>query len=172
MSVTIGGSSNKGGYQCTTSSIEMQEQEAPLPNAENRGYFQVRTSFCQRFPDVITQKMKNGSERMLKLKQVLLSGIIQFEEIKLHQWRYEYRAEVSYLMLVRPPRPFISKNQGQPGNRRRTLNPVPLRGGIPDSHRIYGVVKAFFVRRVCLRSQISLELSRLNFLEIGLEKIK
>ncbi|MCL1028370.1 VRR-NUC domain-containing protein [Serratia silvae] len=136
MSVNIGGSSKTKGYQCTTSSIEMQEQEAPLPNVENRGYFQVRTSFCQRFPDVITQKMKNGSERMLKLKQVLLSGIIQFEEIKLHQWRYEYRAEVSYLMTANPPMPFISKNQGAPGRRRRSLNPVPLSGtGIANIYR-------------------------------------
>jgi hypothetical protein len=136
MNATIPGSSKKGRYQCTTTSIEMHEREAPLPNAENRGYFQARTSFCQRFPDVITQKMKNGSERMLKLKQVLLSGIIQFEEIKLHQWRYEYRAEVSYLMTASPPMPFISKNQGAPGRRRRTLNPVPLRGtGIENIYR-------------------------------------
>ncbi|MCY1293249.1 hypothetical protein D9M70_425030 [compost metagenome] len=116
-------------YGCTTTSIEGTVQEAPLPNPTNKPYLMEKASYAVRFPRISAKQLRGGQASGMELKQVVMSGLIRADEY-LREFRWDYKAEVSFDMTHLPPIPFLSTSgthRGTPPdpNRRHTLNPFP-----------------------------------------------
>ena len=114
---------------CTTTSVEGTVQEAPLPNPTNKPYLMDKASYAVRFPRVSVKQMRSGQGGDMELKQVVMSGLIRADEY-LRDFRWDYKAEVSFDMTRLPPMPFLSTSDTRNGakpdpGRRHTLNPFP-----------------------------------------------
>jgi hypothetical protein len=112
---------------CTT--LEEQPQFAPLPNPESRNYLAEKAKFALKTPNK-TVKLFKGKTTNVSLYQITMTGLIRVDEWRF-DFRWFYKAEVSFDMTKNPPMPFLSTslNKGKAGppdpGRRHTLNPFP-----------------------------------------------
>ncbi|MGY2290875.1 VRR-NUC domain-containing protein [Pseudomonas sp. SDO528_S397] len=115
---------------CTTTSIEGTETRARLPNPTNKPYLMEKANYAARFPRLSIKLLPNGEITEVKLKQLVMSGLIRADEYR-RDFYWDYKAEVSFDMTTIPPKPFLSTSLTLPGQapdptRRHTLFPFPL----------------------------------------------
>ncbi len=119
---------NNPPWDCTTTGIEMVEKQSRLPTTDNRQYLHIKVEYAMRFPDLSAEIRRNGKSYRLNLKQIMMSGLIQVDEIAA-KYRWWYKAEVSFDMRTSPPRPFLSSSLRHEGSgRRHTINRFPVPG--------------------------------------------
>ncbi|KHA70480.1 nuclease [Pseudomonas chlororaphis] len=120
---------NKTSQACTLTSIEGRETRKPLPHPDNKPYLMEKAEYGARFPRIAIRKNKNGSTSNIELKQLVMSGLIKADEFR-HDFRWNYKAEVSFDMSYLPPKPFLSTSaftSGKPldPDRRHTMTFFP-----------------------------------------------
>ncbi len=115
---------------CTTTSIEGTETRAKLPNPTNKPYLMEKANYAARFPRLSIKLLPNGEITEVKLKQLVMSGLIRADE---YRWDFcwDYKAEVSFDMSSTPPKPFLSTSFSLSGQvpdpqRRHTLTFFPV----------------------------------------------
>lgn len=114
-------------YACTTTSVEGTVHEAPLSQPANKFYLMEKANYAVRFPRITLRQARGKEPSTMDLKQQVMSGLIRADE-HMRDYRWDYKAEVSFDMSRLPPTPFLSTSgRGQPGDpqRRHTLNPFP-----------------------------------------------
>lgn len=114
---------------CTTTSIEGTETRAKLPNPTNKPYLMEKANYAARFPRLSIKLLPNGEITEANLKQLVMSGLIRADEYR-WDFRWNYKAEVSFDMNYLPPKPFLSTSLSLPGqtpdpDRRHTLTFFP-----------------------------------------------
>ncbi|MBF7996595.1 VRR-NUC domain-containing protein [Rahnella laticis] len=116
-------------YECTTTTVDMQEKQARLPNEASRQYLHLKVEYSMRFPRLTAGVSSKGKSYNISLKQLMMSGLIRIDEIARNYFWY-YKAEVPFDMRTTPPRPYLSstllKTEG--AKRRHTTNPFPESG--------------------------------------------
>lgn len=118
---------------CTTTSIEGTETRAKLPNPTNKPYLMEKANYAARFPRLSIKLLPNGEITEVKLKQLVMSGLIRADEYR-WDFHWDYKAEVSFDMTPippNPPKPFLSTSLSLPGqvpdpDRRHTLTFFPV----------------------------------------------
>lgn len=119
---------NNQPWDCTTTGVEMVEKQSRLPTTNSRQYLHIKVEYAMRFPRLSAEIRRNGKSYQMNLKQLMLSGLIRVDEIK-RDYRWWYKAEVSFDMRTTPPRPFLSSMLLDEGaGRRHTTNPFPVPG--------------------------------------------
>ena len=115
---------------CTT--LEERPEYAPLPSPNNRYYLAEKAKFALKWPKPAVRLVR-GVLSNVSLYQVTMTAEIRLDEW-LHDFRWFYKAEVSFDMTKNPPMPFLSTTQGTFKNnpsippdprRRHTTNPFP-----------------------------------------------
>lgn len=114
---------------CTSTSIEGRETAALLPNPSNKPYLMEKANYAARFPRLSIKKLPSGALAGMELKQLVMSGLIRADEY-LHDYLWDYKAEVCFDMTRLPPTPFLSTSLTRKGaapepERRHTLIPFP-----------------------------------------------
>lgn len=116
----------------TCSTLEERPEYAPLPSQNNRYYLAEKAKFALKWPKSAVRLVR-GVLADVSLYQVTMTAEIRLDEW-LHDFRWFYKAEVSFDMSKNPPMPFLSTTQGTYKNnpsvppdprRRHTLNPFP-----------------------------------------------
>ncbi len=116
----------------TCSTLEERPEHAPLPSQNNRYYLAEKAKFALMWPRSVVRLVR-GTLSSVSLYQVTMTAEIRLDEW-LHDYRWFYKAEVSFDMSRNPPMPFLSTTQGIYKNnpsvppdprRRHTLNPFP-----------------------------------------------
>jgi len=112
-------------HGCTTTSIEGRVEIAALPTEQNKRYLVEKADYGVRFPRLTLRQSPSGQLMPVEMKQLVMSGLIRLDEYR-HDYRFDYKAEVSFDMTTDPPRPFLSSSGGNKDpDRRHTLNPFP-----------------------------------------------
>jgi hypothetical protein len=88
-----------------------------------------KANYAARFPRLSIKLLPNGEITEVKLKQLVMSGLIRADEYR-WDFRWDYKAEVSFDMNYLPPKPFLSTslslpNQTPDPDRRHTLTFFP-----------------------------------------------
>lgn len=110
---------------CTTTRVEGWVEVVPLPTEENKRYLVEKADYGVRFPRLTLRLSASGELKPVEMRQLVMSGLIRLDEYR-HDYRFDYKAEVSFDMLSEPPRPFLSSSGGQQDpDRRHTLSPFP-----------------------------------------------
>lgn len=121
------GANTQKASTCTT--LEENPQFAPLPNPETKNYLAEKAKFALKAPNK-TVRLFKGKSINVSLYQITMTGLIRVDELAF-DFRWFYKAEVSFDMTTNPPTPFLSTtdNKGKSGpknpGRRHTLNPFP-----------------------------------------------
>lgn len=119
---------NNQPWDCTTTGVEMVEKQSRLPTTNSRQYLHMKVEYAMRFPRLSAEIHRSGKSYQMSLKQLMLSGLIRVDEIA-RDYRWWYKAEVSFDMRTIPPRPFLSSTLLDEGvGRRHTTNPFPVQG--------------------------------------------
>jgi len=116
-------------YECTTTTVDMQEKQARLPNEQSRQYLHLKVEYAMRFPRLTAATRRNGRLYNISLKQLMMSGLIRIDEIA-RNYHWYYKAEVPFDIRTTPPRPYLSSTllKAEKEQRRHTLNPFPEAG--------------------------------------------
>ncbi|MFJ7797757.1 VRR-NUC domain-containing protein [Pseudomonas sp. NPDC096950] len=92
-----------------------------------------KANYAARFPRLSIKLLPSGEITEVKLKQLVMSGLIRADEYR-WDFRWDYKAEVSFDMTPippNPPKPFLSTSLSLPGqvpdpDRRHTLTFFPV----------------------------------------------
>lgn len=121
------GANTQKASTCTT--LEENPQFALLPNPASKNYLAEKAKFALKAPNK-TVRLFKGKSVNVSLYQITMTGLIRVDEAAF-DFRWFYKAEVSFDMTKNPPTPFLSTTANKsklgppdPG-RRHTLNPFP-----------------------------------------------
>ena len=115
---------------CTTTSVK-GEVTIGTVTPHNQGYLMEKARYAARFPRLSVKPLKDGGVTDVELKQLVMSGLIKADEYR-HDFRWDYKAEVSFDMSPKkpkPPIPFLStslfRDQKPDPDRRHTMTFFP-----------------------------------------------
>ncbi|MBF6031679.1 VRR-NUC domain-containing protein [Pseudomonas sp. P155] len=115
---------------CTTTSIKGEVTIGTVA-PHNQGYLMEKARYAARFPRLTVKPLKDGGVTDVELKQLVMSGLIKADEYR-HDFRWDYKAEVSFDMSPKrpkPPIPFLStslfRDQKPDPDRRHTMTFFP-----------------------------------------------
>ncbi|WP_166226242.1 VRR-NUC domain-containing protein [Pseudomonas atagonensis] len=115
---------------CTTTSVKGEVTIGTVA-PHNQGYLMEKARYAARFPRLTVKPLKGGGVTDVELKQLVMSGLIKADEYR-HDFRWDYKAEVSFDMSPKrpkPPIPFLStslfRDQKPDPDRRHTMTFFP-----------------------------------------------
>ncbi|MBP5942952.1 MULTISPECIES: VRR-NUC domain-containing protein [unclassified Pseudomonas] len=115
---------------CATTSVKGEVTIGTVA-PHNQGYLMEKARYAARFPRLTVKPLKGGGVTDVELKQLVMSGLIKADEYR-HDFRWDYKAEVSFDMSPKrpsPPIPFLStslfRDQKPDPDRRHTMTFFP-----------------------------------------------
>lgn len=110
----------------TMTIVEERPEYAKLPHPRNKPYLTEKADRAILAPKSIdVTSRKTGRRYSLNMRQITMSTLIRLDEYG-HEFKWFYKAEVSFDMNRNPPIPFLSSSLRAEGrNRRHTVNPFP-----------------------------------------------
>ncbi|MGY2293346.1 VRR-NUC domain-containing protein [Pseudomonas sp. SDO528_S397] len=114
--------------ECSTTSVKGTVTIGTVA-PQNEGYLMEKANYAARFPRVAIKALRNGGFTDVELKQLVMSGLIKADEFR-HNFRWDYKAEVSFDMSRKKPIPFLStswilKDSNPDPDRRHTMTFFP-----------------------------------------------
>jgi len=116
------------GTTCTT--LKAQPAYVDLPPG-TEGYIGEKVKYALMAPDVVNIKLPDGSDSIITLKQIVMTGMIRLDEAKA-KFHWQYKAEVNFDMTRAKisggrsaPIPFLSSHVEDGPGRRHSLSPFP-----------------------------------------------
>jgi hypothetical protein len=110
----------------TMTIVEERPEYAKLPHPANKPYLTEKADKAILAPkSVDVTSKKTGRRYSLNMRQITMSTLIRLDEYG-HEFKWFYKAEVSFDMNRNPPIPFLSSSlRAEGSNRRHTVNPFP-----------------------------------------------
>lgn len=115
---------------CTTTSVKGEITIGTVA-PHDQGYLMEKARYAARFPRMTIKPTRDGGVTDVELKQLVMSGLIKADEFR-HDFRWDYKAEVSFDMapkIPNPPIPFLStslsRGQKPDPDRRHTMTFFP-----------------------------------------------
>lgn len=115
---------------CTTTSVKGEVTIGTVA-PHDQGYLMEKARYAARFPRLTVKPTRDGGITDVELKQLVMSGLIKADEFR-HDFRWDYKAEVSFDMapkMPKPPIPFLStsfsRGQQPDPDRRHTMTFFP-----------------------------------------------
>ncbi|MBP4049128.1 VRR-NUC domain-containing protein [Chromobacterium violaceum] len=106
--------------------VEERPEYAKLPQPDNKPYLTEKADVAILAPkSVSVTSKKTGRSYNLNMRQITMSQLIRIDENS-HDFKWFYKAEVSFDLTRNPPIPFLSSGlRAEGANRRHTINPFP-----------------------------------------------
>ncbi|WP_337882169.1 VRR-NUC domain-containing protein [Chromobacterium haemolyticum] len=110
----------------TMTIVEERPEYAKLPQPDNKPYLTEKADVAILAPKSVgVTSKKTGRTYNLNMRQITMSNFIRLDELS-HDFKWFYKAEVSFDLTRNPPVPFLSSSLRADGaNRRHTINPFP-----------------------------------------------
>ncbi|WP_052370314.1 VRR-NUC domain-containing protein [Chromobacterium haemolyticum] len=110
----------------TMTIVEERPEYARLPQPDNKPYLTEKADVAVLAPKSVgVTSKKTGRTYNLNMRQITMSNLIRLDEYS-HEYKWFYKAEVSFDLTRNPPVPFLSSSLRADGaNRRHTINPFP-----------------------------------------------
>ncbi|MCP1291078.1 VRR-NUC domain-containing protein [Chromobacterium sp. S0633] len=110
----------------TMTIVEERPEYAMLPHPGNKPYLTEKADVAILSPKSVgVTSKKTGRTYQLNMRQITMSTLIRIDENS-HDFKWFYKAEVSFDLTRNPPTPFLSSSRKAEGpNRQHTINPFP-----------------------------------------------